>query len=148
MADHTLRDTDILRQIPQARAAERSARRRGHRARTARYDRAHARVVIELSSGVVFAFPVRSIPALRRAIPSELAKVELFASGSGLRWPDLDVDLSVAGLLLSAVDPAERARHLAAEAGRAKSPAKAAAARANGAKGGRPRKGATVFAGR
>ncbi len=140
MADRALSDAEILRQIPQARAAERAARKRGHRARTVRFDRANARVVVELSSGVVFAFPVRAIRALRRATPSELAKVALSASGSGLRWEALDVDLSVAGLLLSAVDPAERVRHLAAEAGRATSDAKTAAARVNGTKGGRPRK--------
>jgi hypothetical protein len=142
MTDQSLSDAEILRQIPPARAAEQSARKRGHRARTVRFDRAHARIVVELSSGVVFAFPVRSIPALRRATPGELAKVALSASGGGLRWAALDVDLSVAGLLLAAVDPVERVRHLAAEAGRATSEAKAAAARVNGAKGGRPRKSA------
>ena len=140
MADQALSDAEILRQIPQARAAEQAARTRGHRARTVRFDRAHARVVVELSSGVVFAFPVRTIPALRRATPGDLAKVVLSAAGSGLRWEALDVDLSVAGLLLSAVAPAERVRYLATLAGRATSDAKAAAARANGAKGGRPRK--------
>ena len=140
MADRALSDAEILRQIPQARAAEQAARKRGHRARTVRFDRTHARVVVELSSGVVFAFPVRTIPALRRATPGELAKVAVSASGSGLRWEALDVDLSVAGLLLSAVEPTERVRHLATLAGRARSDAKAAAARVNGAKGGRPRK--------
>ena len=53
------------------------------------------------------------------------------------------MDVNVAGLLLAAVNPAERVRFLASLAGRATSPAKAAAAaRANGAKGGRPRKSA------
>ena len=140
MGSQPLSDAEILRQIPQARAAEQAARKRGHRARTVRFDRTHARVVVELSNGVLFAFPVRTIPALRRATPGELAKVTLSGSGSGLRWDALDVDLSVAGLLLSAVEPAERVRHLATLAGRATSDAKAAAARANGAKGGRPRK--------
>lgn len=139
MAEQRLSDADILRQIPAARLRERTAKQRGHRARSVRFDRAHARVVIELSSGVVFAFPVQAISALRRAAPADLAKVTVSASGSILRWDVLDVDLSVAGLLLSAVDPAERTRHLASIAGRTTSKAKAAAARANGAKGGRPR---------
>ena len=143
MAARRQSDAQILQQIPQARAAERVARKRGHRARAVHYDRVTGRIVVELSSGVLFAFPVASVPALRRAAPIELAHVTLNASGSVLSWQALDVDVSVAGLLLAAVDPAERVRHFAALAGRATSPAKAAAARENGAKGGRPRKVAT-----
>jgi len=133
-------DAEILQQIPKARAAERVARKRGHRARAVHYDPATGRIVVELSSGVLFAFPVTFVTALRRRSPIELAQVAHNASGSVLSWEALDVDVSVAGLLLAAVDPAERVRHLATLAGRATSPAKAAAARENGAKGGRPRK--------
>ena len=131
MAVRRLSDAEVLQQP--------AARKRGHRARAVRYDQAKGRVVLELSSGVLFAFPVAAIPALRRAGQSQLAQVVTNASGSTLRWDALDVDVSVAGLLLAAVDPAERLRFLASLAGRATSPAKAAA-RANGAKGGRPRK--------
>ena len=146
MAIRRLSDEEILQQIPPARVAEQAARKRGHRARAVRFDRVKGRIVVELSSGVLFAFPAASIPALRRAGPTVLAQVTTNASGSTLRWDCLDVDVSVAGLLLAAVDPAERLRYLASLAGRATSPAKASAARANGAKGGRPRttlKGAT-----
>jgi hypothetical protein len=143
MAIRRLSDAEILQQIPPARVAEQAARRRGHRARAVRFDRAKGRVVLELSSGVLFAFPIAGIPALRRATPVQLAQVATNASGSTLRWDALDVDMSVAGLLLAAVDPAERRRYLAALAGHATSPAKAAAARVNGAKGGRPRKPAS-----
>jgi len=87
------------------------------------------------------AFPVTSVPALQRPSPVDLARVALSASRSVLSWEalDVDVDVRVAGLLLAAADPAERVRHLAALAGRATSPAKAAAARENGAEGERPR---------
>jgi hypothetical protein len=139
----TISDAALLAQIPAARQAERVARRRGHRAQSVRYDAAHRRIVVELTNDVIFAFPVRALPSLRRATPRELRRVQLSPSGSVLRWPALDVDLSVAGLLLAAIDPAERTRALARLAGRATSPAKADAARANGAKGGRPRKTAT-----
>lgn len=140
MAEHRLTDAEIRRQVPHARAREHQARQRGHRARTARFDRTTGRVLVELSSGILFAFPISRIPALRRATRSALAAVTVSGSGSTLSWEALDVDLSVAGLLLSAVEPRERARHLASLAGRATSPAKAAAARANGLRGGRPRK--------
>lgn len=142
MAEQRLTDAEILTQIPAARERERKARAKGHRARSAHFDKANARIVLELTSGVVFGFPTRSIAALRHATSKELSTVTVSAAGSALRWDAMDVDLSVAGLLLSAVDPAARIRHLAAEAGRATSKAKAAAARVNGAKGGRPLKAA------
>lgn len=139
MSEHRLTEAEIRRQVGQARAREQVARRQGHRARAARFDRATGRVVVELSSGILFAFPVSRIPALRHAASAALAAVTVSASGSTLRWEAMDVDLSVAGLLLSAVEPRERARHLASLAGSATSAAKAAAARANGRRGGRPR---------
>ena len=104
MAIRRLSDAQILQQIPPARAAEQAARKRGHRARAVRFDRAKARIVLELSSGVQFAFPASAIPALRRAGPTQVAHVVTSASGSTLRWESLNVDVSVAGLLLAAVD--------------------------------------------
>ena len=140
MASRTLSDAEILAQIPAARARERRERKQGLRASTARYDRASRRIILELTNGYLFAFPVRSVPSLNGATTSQLAAVQLDPSGSGLRWETLDVDLSVPGLLFSAVGVEERLRHLAGLAGRVRSDAKARAARANGRKGGRPRK--------
>jgi hypothetical protein len=58
-----------------------------------------------------------------------------------MHWPRLDADLYVPGLLSGALGSrAWMAAQLGAEGGRASTPAKAEAARANGAKGGRPRK--------
>jgi hypothetical protein len=133
-------DAEILAQIPAARARERRERKQGLRARAATYDRTARRVVVELTNGYLFAFPVRAIPALKAATEAQLAAVEIDPSGSALRWADLDVDLSVPGLLLSAVGAEEKLRHLASLAGRVRTDAKARAARANGLKGGRPKK--------
>jgi len=69
-----------------------------------------------------------------------LARVTVSPGGGALHWRALNVDLSVPGLLLASVGRADRTRELARLAGLAKSTAKSAAARANGAKGGRPRK--------
>jgi hypothetical protein len=80
------------------------------------------------------------VPALPKANLDQLARAELSSGGSGLHWEELDVDLSVAGLLLSSIGRRERLSELARLAGRSTSAAEAAAARANGAKGGRPRK--------
>ena len=140
MAKRRLSDAEILSEIPAARARERRERKRGLRASAARYDRTTGRVVLELTNGYLFAFPARAIPALRAASASELATVEIDPSGGTLRWGELDVDLSVPGLLLSAVGVDERLRHFASLAGSVRSDAKAIAARANGRKGGRPKK--------
>ena len=140
MASLPISDAEILAQIPAARARDAQDRKQGRRATSARYDRRAERVVLELTNGFLFAFPVRAIPELRRATPSQRAAVAVNRGGSALRWEALDVDLSVAGLLLSAVGADERRRDVARMLGQATSPTKAATSRANGAKGGRPKK--------
>lgn len=130
----------ILAQLPAARAREARARRAGLRATAASYDRRTGRVMLELTSGYVFGFPTAAIPALDGASPEQLATVELSPGSSGLHWDALDVDLSVPGLLLASLGRSQRLSELARLAGQVTSPAKAAAARANGAKGGRPKK--------
>ena len=131
---------DILRQVSAARAHEARDRQAGRRAVTAHYDARTGRVMLELSSGFLFGFPVRAIPALARATPRELATVQLSPGGGALHWEGLDADLSIPGLLLASVERPARLRELARLAGRTQSAAKTAAARVNGAKGGRPRK--------
>jgi hypothetical protein len=96
--------------------------------------------MMELTNGYSFGFPARSIPALTTATAKQLASVELFPGGSILHWECLDVDLSVPGLLLSCLGRAEKLRELGRLAGQSTTEKKAAAARKNGAKGGRPRK--------
>ena len=140
MRKHRTSKAAILAQIPAARARETRARRDGRRAVSAYYDRKSGRIMMELTSGVIFGFPARLFPALAKATPAQLAAVEVSPAGGGLHWEELDVDLSVPGLLLSSIGRSQKLTELARLAGQAKSPAKAAAARENGAKGGRPRK--------
>lgn len=111
----------------------------GPRAETARYDPLRDRVVLDLDNGCTFAFPPRLIQGLESAREDQLAEIELLGAGYGLHWESLDVDISISGLLAGIFGT--RA-YMAARAGRATSTAKAAAARANGARGGRPRKAA------
>lgn len=131
---------EIIRQFTAARGAETRARRAGRRAVAAHFDGAAGRVMLELSNGTVFGFPARSIPQLAAATPGDLKEVCVSPGGGALSWKALDVDLSVPGLLVASLGRAEQVRQLARLAGASRSPAKAAAARANGAKGGRPRK--------
>lgn len=92
---------------------------------------------MELTNGCTFAFPPRLVQGLEAASDDELDAVEILGAGYGLHWEALDVDLSVPGLLAGLFGTKG---HMARHAGRTKSPAKAAAARANGLKGGRPHK--------
>src|SRR5271166_2551722 len=114
------------------------------RAAAAHYDVAAGRVVIDLANGCAYAFPAQRVQDLHGASGEDLAKVEVDGAGFNLRWPSLDVDLYVPGLVQGIFgNRAWMARELARLAGRTRSSKKAAAARSNGAKGGRPRKGAT-----
>jgi hypothetical protein len=111
------------------------------RAATARYDRQRGRVIVELTSGCAFAFPPRLAQGLERATEEQLEQVEILGRGYGLHWEALDADLSVPGLLAGIFGTRS---YMAARAGKVSSPAKSAAARRNGAKGGRPRKPLTT----
>ena len=107
------------------------------RAAAARYDAKLDRVIVDLTNGCTFAFPPRLAQGLEQATPDQLAEVEVLGLGYGLHWEAMDVDLSTPGLMAGMFGTSA---YMARRAGQATSPAKAAAARANGAKGGRPRK--------
>ncbi len=138
-------DNNLRTMIAQA---ERRGRRSLHaepRARAARYDRRSGRIHVTLTNGCSFAFPARQAQGLEHATDAELAQVEILGLGLALHWERLDVDLSVPGLLAGLFGTkAYMDRQRAARAGAATSAAKAAAARRNGAEGGRPRKRAAV----
>jgi hypothetical protein len=111
------------------------------RARAAHYDAATGRAVVDLINGCTYAFPAELSQDLRGAAPCDLAAVAVDGVGFNLHWPALDVDLYVPALVSGIFGTrAWMTSELARVAGRATSPAKASASRANGAKGGRPRK--------
>ena len=74
---------------------------------------------------------------LETASQDQIAAFELLPNGYGLHWEDLDLDLSVPGLLAGLFGSSA---YMAHRAGQARSETKAAAARVNGARGGQPRK--------
>jgi hypothetical protein len=117
----------------------RIARETEPRAASVRYDKPSGRVIVDLTNGCTFAFPPRLAQGLEEATDDQLAMIELLGAGYGLHWEALNVDLSIPGLLAGIFGTKA---YMARRAGQTRSPAKAAAARANGAKGGRPRKSA------
>ena len=83
--------------------------------------------------------PGQADPGLKGASPSEVGAVEVLGRGGGLHWERLDLDLSVPALVSSVFAGREWMAELGRVGGRRSSAAKAAAARRNGHKGGRPR---------
>jgi hypothetical protein len=113
------------------------------RAVAAHFDRATARVVVDLANGCSYVFPARLVQDLQGASDDALADIVVDGQGFNLHWPALAADLYVPALVCGIFGTrAWMTRELARVAGAATSPAKAAAARSNGAKGGRPRKAA------
>ena len=55
------------------------------------------RIHLVFSNGMVFSFPVAGNQRLENATAEKLNKVEV--DDEGIHWPDLDEDLSFAGLL-------------------------------------------------
>lgn len=107
-------------------------------ARSVRYDRRAKAVRLVLRSGAEVSIPVAAVSYFRGISLAQLANIELYPTGEAISIPGLDIDLSVPGLLRDALGIELQQRR----AGRVKSAARAKASRANGKKGGRPRKSA------
>ncbi|MCE7029357.1 DUF2442 domain-containing protein [Jiella avicenniae] len=103
---------------------------------SARFEAASGQIVVEFTNGSAFMVPARALQDLEEASDDDLAAVTI-ENGYALRWDRLDVDFTIPGLMAGVFGTA---RFMASEAGRARSAAKAKAARENGRKGGRPRK--------
>ncbi len=116
------------------------------RAESAHYDARKKLIVLALSNGSTFAFPPNLAQGLAQASPADLADIQVTPLGIGLHWPKLNADLTVEGLLLGMFGSRSWMRAHASKAGSVKSAAKTQAAKANGAKGGRPRKATSAHA--
>jgi hypothetical protein len=132
--------TEFERQNEAAIREDREADRIEPRAHTAAYDPKKCLVLVELRSGFAFGFPPERVSGLDESSAKELAEVEISPSGDGLRWNDLDVHVSLTGLIAEAMNLKEWAPRIM---GQARSSKKARASRINGLKGGRPRKATT-----
>jgi hypothetical protein len=77
-------------------------------------------LVVELLDGRVLSVPLAWFPRLAAGDPTERANWRLVGRGEGIHWPDLDEDISVAGLLAghaSAESQASLKRWLSSRAG-------------------------------
>ena len=106
----------------------------------ARYDPEKDLIELEFAGGSSMTIPRNVVPELQRASASKMESIVVSPAGDALSWPSLDVDVYVPGLVERAFGTRLFAAATGRRGGRRRSKAKAAAAKANGAKGGRPRK--------
>ena len=126
-----------------AAKARGEARMLGPRAESAHYDAGRNRIIVRLTTGVELGFAPGSVEGLERASVADLKAIEVQAFGLGIHFPKLDADLYVPALLEGVLGSKRwMAERLGAAGGRIRSAAKAAASRANGKRGGRPRRSA------
>ena len=127
----------VERQDAAAVREAREADRIEPRAAAVSYDPTQGHFLVTLRGGWIFGFPPEQIPGLESATAAQIAGIRISPSGDGMHWDDLDVDVSLTGLMVRALHLQEWAPRIM---GQIRREAKARAARKNGLKGGRPRK--------
>jgi hypothetical protein len=126
-------------------ARKRAARKKSHypAAVSVRYDPSSARLVIELESGLGITISPKQLQGLENASLADLEIAQISPSGLGIHFPNLDADVYLPSLLEGLLGTKRwMAARNGESGGKARTEAKSAAARKNGALGGRPRKSA------
>lgn len=57
------------------------------------------RIHVLLSDGREISVPLKGFPRLLAATPAQRRTWQITALGTGIRWPDIDEDIGIAGLL-------------------------------------------------
>jgi len=107
---------------------------------SASYDSKTDKVVIQFADGVQLHVPRNRLQGLEDATSRQLSRISIEGPGTGLVWPSLDVAHYVPGLIAGVFGTRSWMAEIGRRGGARRSRAKSKAARANGAKGGRPRK--------
>ena len=110
----------------------------------ARYEAHDNALRLTFRGGGSMVIPIRMVSELANQPDAALARIDVSPAGDALSWRSLDVDIFVPGLVEDVFGARLFAAATGQRGGRRRTKAKAAAARLNGAKGGRPRKRATA----
>jgi hypothetical protein len=97
-------------------------------------------LILKLSNGQRRAIPIENIQGLQNATKAQIAQVKITGNGTGLHWPTLDLDHYIPNLLRDVYGTRQWMAEIGRRGGATISRAKRKSARANGRKGGRPRK--------
>jgi len=103
-------------------------------------------LIVGLSNQRRLVLPVEDVQGLGNATHEQMQHYELIGRGTGISFPELDVDMYVPALIEGVYGNRRWMAQLGRKGGRAKTEAKRRAAKANGAKGGRPARAATACA--
>ena len=140
------------REIEAARLHGEEEAKTAVRAKTVRFVAKAAARDLELVRGGKVTMPVSQMEAFRRLPEEALAQLEVYPGGSTIASESMDLHFSVEALVFEfLMGPAWAQglrRQAASRMGRTSSVAKTEAARANGAKGGRPRKAEKIDEGK
>jgi hypothetical protein len=112
----------------------------GPRARTVEYIPDVKLLIVGLNNGRRLALPIEDVQGLGTATHKQLQNYLLLGRGTGISFPDLDVDLYVPALIEGVYGNRRWMAQLGKKGGASKTEAKRRAAQANGAKGGRPKR--------
>jgi len=109
-------------------------------AKTAQYVPRYKLLIVELTNGRRLSLPIEELQGLENATAKQLQNIEILALGTDISFPSIDVDFYVPALIEGVYGNRRWMSELGKRGGSAKTEAKQAASRVNGAKGGRPRK--------
>jgi hypothetical protein len=109
-------------------------------AKTVEYVQRLNMLVVRLTNGRRLLLPVEELQGLEGATHKQIKNCKLVGRGTGITWPDLDADLYVPALIEGVYGTKRWMAELGRKGGSATTEAKQAASRANGVKGGRPKK--------
>lgn len=131
---------ELHREFEEASRLGREALRREPRAKHVFYDDSNGRLILELLDGRLIGIPIGQIQGLSAEPPEKIAEFELSPLGDALVWDRLDLEFGIEGLVNGVFGTRAWMAELGRRGGSVSTEAKAAAARENGSKGGRPRK--------
>jgi len=103
-------------------------------------------LIVGLSNQRRLVLPVEDVQGLGSATHEQMRNYELIGRGTGISFPELDVDLYVPALIEGVYGNRRWMAQLGRKGGKAKTEAKRRAAKSNGAKGGRPARAAAACA--
>lgn len=96
--------------------------------------------ILHMSDGQRYLLPREKLQGLQTATREQAANIEILGKGTGLYWPDLDAALYVPSLVSGVYGNRAWMAKLGQIGGSQTSPRKTQASRANGLKGGRPKR--------